>query len=282
MSTVAIVGAGEIGGATAQALASSDRVGRVVLIDPAGSLAAGKALDIQQSGPIAGTHVRLEGTDDPGRAIGCAACIIADRGAAGAGEWRGDEGTAILRQVMASVPDAPIVLAGARQADLLAYAVIEAGVPRTRIVGSAPAALASALAAVVALEARCSPSEVALTVLGSPPASFVVPWGEASIGGYALPQVLTPPQLSRIEARVAHLWPPGAYALGVAAALIVRAILSSSRRSHSVLAVLGGEFGVRNRVGVLPARLAPHGIAQTRTPELTPRERVQVQTALGG
>lgn len=281
MSIVAIVGAGEIGGATAHALATSDRVRRVLLIDPAGSIAAGKALDIQQSGAIAGTHVRLEGTDDPGRAAGCAACAIADR-AAGAGEWRGEEGAAMLRQIVSSVHEAPLVLAGTQQTDLIAYAVSEAGLQRERIIGSAPEALASAVAAIVALEARCSPTEVTLTVLGSPPAGFVVPWSDASIGGYALQQVLSAAQLNRIEARVGHLWPPGAYALGAAAARVVRAMIFSSRRSFSVLASLGGEFGVRNRVGIIPARLAPHGIAQTRTPELTPRERVRVEIALGG
>ncbi|OFW12693.1 MAG: hypothetical protein A3H29_07075 [Acidobacteria bacterium RIFCSPLOWO2_02_FULL_67_21] len=279
---MAIVGAGEIGGAAAHALAASDRVRRVLLIDPAGSIAAGKALDIQQAGAITGTHVRLEGTDDLGRAIGCAAYVIADRASGGRGEWRGDEGAAMLRTVIGSAQEAPIVLAGAQQADLLAYGVLEAGLHRRRILGSAPEALASALAAIVALEARCSPSEVALTVLGSPPAAFVVPWSEASIGGYALQQMLSPPQLSRIEARVARLWPPGAYALGAAAAGVIRAILFSSRRSCSVLASLGGEFGVRNRVGIVPAWLAPQGIAQTRTPALTPRERVQLEIALGG
>jgi malate/lactate dehydrogenase len=69
--------------------------------------------------------------------------------------------------------------------------------------------------------------------------------------------------------------------LGAAAAQVADAILHHSRRSFAVLTVLRGEFGVRNRVGTLPCTLASGGIAVVRVPTLTPRERVQVETALG-
>jgi len=147
---------------------------------------------------------------------------------------------------------------------------------------NSPEALVSAVTAIVAMEANCSPREVMLTVLGTPPSGFVVPWSEASIGGYALQDVLSQVQLTRVEARTARLWPPGPYALGAAAARVVEALVHASRRSFSVLTQLGGEFGVRNRPGSLPARLGPSGIVRTRVPELTTRERVRLQTALGG
>ena len=50
----------------------------------------------------------------------------------------------------------------------------------------------------------------------------------------------------------------------------------------SVLTVLGGEFGVRDRAGVLPCLLTPSGIAHVRLPDLNTRERVQLETALQG
>ena len=82
-------------------------------------------------------------------------------------------------------------------------------------------------------------------------------------------------------ARAARLWPPGPYALGAAAARVTEAMLHSSRRSYSVLTPLAGEFGVRDRIGTVPALLASHGVAHTRVPELNTRERVQLDTALG-
>jgi malate dehydrogenase len=279
MTTAALVGAGEIGGATAHALTASTHARRILLVDPAAAVAAGKALDLQQGGAIEGWHTRLDATDDLARVTGCDVCVVAD--AVGNGEWRGDAGLALVRRLLPYLGRAPIVFAGAQQTGLLAAAATELRIDPRRLIGSAPEAFVSAVTAIVAMEADCSPGDVRVTVLGAPPSGLVVAWSEASIGGYALGQVLAPVQLARLEARMAHLWPPGPSTLGAAAARVTAAILSSSRRSLCVLTQLGGEFGVRNRPGCLPARLGPRGIDGTRVPELTARERVQVQTALG-
>lgn len=280
MWTVAIIGAGELGGAIAQALASGDRIGRLLLIDAAGSVAAGKALDIRQMGAVDGFHTQLDGTDDPSRVTGCDVAIVADRFGTASREWQGDEGATMLAQLRPYLGDAPLVLAGADQEHLLLAAVRDAGFARRRVIGSAPAGFASAVTGIVALEARCSPREVALSVLGAA-GRFVIPWSEASIGGYALERVLTQVQLGRVDSRAARLWPPGAYTLGMAAARVTEALLESSRESFSVLTLLDGEFGVRDRVGTLPALLTTHGIALTRVPSLNARERTQLETALG-
>jgi malate dehydrogenase len=281
MSTVCIIGAGEIGGAVAHALARSERVSRVLLVDGEGTIAAGKALDIQQAGAVDGFHVRLDGTTDLSGAAGCAVHVVADRAGRPAAEWQGDDGLQMIVRLMTYAGEAPIVFAGAAQADLLRAAAREAHVARARLMGSSPEALISAARAVVAMEARCSPSEVDLTVLGTPPAGFVVPWSEASIGGYALERVLSQVQLARLDARIARLWPPGPFALGLAAARVASALVFHSRRAFSVLTVLGGEFGVRGRVGALPVHLSPAGITDTRVPTLNTRERVRLETALG-
>ena len=281
MSTVCIIGAGELGGATAHALARHERVRRVILIDDAAGVAAGKALDILQAGAIDRSRADLEGSADLSRVVGAAVCVIADRSGRTSSEWQGDEGLALLNRLAPYLGDSPIVFGGSAQASLLLTAAREVHIRRERLIGSAPEALCGAVKSMVALEAQCSPTEIGLTVLGAPPRGFVVPWSEASIGGHALERVLTQVQLSRIEGRVGHLWPPGPHALGLAAARVAEALLTTSRRTFSVLTVLGGEFGVRGRVGVLPAVLSTQGIVATRVPALNTRERVQVENALG-
>ena len=111
---------------------------------------------------------------------------------------------------------------------------------------------------------------------------FVVPWSEASIGGYALERVLTQVQLSRIEKRVAHLWPPGPFALGLAAARVTEALVSSARRTFSVLTVLGGEFGAAAGSACCQ-RSCPTGHRRHARagPEYAQRERSRSKTALG-
>jgi malate/lactate dehydrogenase len=281
VSTVCIIGAGELGGAVAHALARGGRVQRVIIIDDAAGVASGKALDIQQAGAIEGGHTRLEGSKDLSLAVGAAVCIIADRSGRTSSEWQGDEGLSMVRQLVGYLGDSPLVFGGSLQSELVLAAARELHIRRERLIGSAPEALAGAVKSMVAIEAQCSPTEIGLTVLGAPPRGLVVPWSEASIAGHALERVLTQVQLSRIEGRVAHLWPPGPHALGLAAARVAEAVLSSSRRTFSVLTLLGGEFGARGRVGILPTILSNQGIVATRVPALNTRERVQVENALG-
>jgi malate dehydrogenase len=279
MSTVAILGAGPLGGAVAHAIAERGLASRVLLIDPTGQIAAGKALDIQQAGAITGAATHLDGTTDMDRAIGCDVCVVADRGGPG-GEWRQDSLDTVTR-LARGLGAAPLVFAGAAQDALMRTLAVEAGVAPRRLLGSASEALAAAIRAVVAMELGCSATEVSLSVLGRPPAGVVVPWVEASIGGYGLEKVMSQAQLARVEARLPRLWPPGAYTLGLAAADVVGALLGSSRRPRSVLSVLDGEFGARRQVGTVPTFLGPSGILRTKVPILNTRERVQVETALG-
>jgi malate dehydrogenase len=281
VSTVCIIGAGELGGAIAHALARGGCARRVIIVDDAAGMAAGKALDIQQAGAIDGCHAHLEGTSDLSRVVGSAVCVIADRGGRTSNEWQGDDGLAMLTRLAPRAGDSPIVFAGPQQSSMLLAATREAHLKRERLIGSASVAFAGAVKAIVALEAQCSPTEIALTVLGAPLRGFVVPWSEASIGGYALQQVLSQVQLTRIEGRVGRLWPPGPHALGLAAARVTEALMASSRRTFDVLTVLEGEFGTRGRVGVLPVLLSQRGIVSTRVPALSTRERVQVENALG-
>ena len=64
MSSVAILGAGPIGSAIAHRLAERARFREIRFIDASVDVAAGKALDIRQSGPIAGVDADLTATGD--------------------------------------------------------------------------------------------------------------------------------------------------------------------------------------------------------------------------
>jgi len=279
MATIAIIGAGDVGGAVAQAIASRDCVARVLLIDANAAAAAGKALDIRQMGAVDGFHTRIEGTGELDRAIGCAACVVADRfGPAGA--EHDDDSASFVARLAAAAGDAPIVFAGAGQEALMLSAALDARIPRARILGSAAEAYRSAVAAMVALEARTSPDDISLAVVGAP-GHLVVPFNDATIGGYALERVLRQAQIAALEARLPRLWPPASYALGAAAARVVEAVVHDDRRTHHVFTVLDGELGVRRRVGALPAALGARGIQSLRVPPLDARDRVRLETTLG-
>jgi malate/lactate dehydrogenase len=278
MATASIIGAGELGGSVAHALAASATITRIVLVDDAGDVASGKALDIQQSLAITGSAARLDGTRDAGRVAGSTVCILASGARLPSSDG---DGLRVLTRVTPHLTDVPLVFAGADHAPWLLTAFRDLKIQRKRLIGSASEALAAAARSLVALEAHCSPSDVALGVLGAPQGGFLVPWSDASIGGYSVERVLTQVQLNRLDASVARLWPPGPYALGLAAARVAEAMVTPSRRRFNLLTVLEGEFGVKERVGVLPTIVSRLGIAHTRVPVLTTRDRVRVENVLG-
>ena len=99
MPFIAIVGCGPLGGALAHTLAGRDRVAEVRLIDPAGTMAQGKALDIQQSGPVEQFCTRLTHADAWAAVAGAEVIVFADDGATGR-EHAGETGLSVLREVV--------------------------------------------------------------------------------------------------------------------------------------------------------------------------------------
>jgi malate dehydrogenase len=278
MHEVAIVGAGELGGALAHVIARRDVARTVRLIDDKGRIAEGKALDIAQAAPVEGFATRLVGSTDPSTAAGAAVIALADR--AGGGEWQGEEALQLVQRLTRSTQTAIILCAGAAQRDVIEFAACELRVPRTRLLGSAPEALAAGARALVALAANTSPRDVALSVLGVPPAHVVIPWEEASLAGFALSRVIDEPTRRRLAAQVSALWPPGPYALASAATMAIEAMAGRCRRTASCFVAPDLSAGRRVRTAAMPVRLGPAGIAEVLIPRLSVVEKVALDNAM--
>lgn len=273
MSTVAILGAGDIGGAVAREIAALDLVSRIVIVDDLANVAAGKALDVAQSSPVDGYHTSLSGTNDVAAVVGAVAIVIADTP-------DDERGFSLLRRIAGLNQTAPVICAGVTHASIVEKAVNEAGVSRMRVFGSAPEALRSAVIAITAAEANAAPPDISLSVLGRPPQHIIVPWDEASIAGRSATNVLTAAQLARLDARIARLWPPGPYALASAAARIVRTALTRSPRVHAALVAVTRDEGMPGRSAMMPVTLDSKGIAALVPPAMSTRDRVRFETTM--
>src|SRR5687767_11844602 len=104
MSDVAILGAGELGGALAHLLARKHVVRAVRLVDGAGRIAAGKALDIAQAAPIEGHATTVEGATDIMAAAGARVVVIADP--AGKTDQQTSDPLALLKRAIQASPNA--------------------------------------------------------------------------------------------------------------------------------------------------------------------------------
>jgi malate dehydrogenase len=281
MHEVAIIGAGELGGAIAHRLATCGVVSTVCLVDGAGSIAAGKALDIMQAAPIERFATRVSGSADVAAVTGAHIVVIADHAAGG--EWM-DEDALLLLKGLSGSKAAPLILcSGAGHRELIERGVREAGVPRTRLFGSAPEALASAIRSIVAIESGGSPLDVALTVLGIPPLHTIVPWEDATIGGLSAVHTLDTPARRRIERNVAEaegVWPPGPHALAAAAVKAIEIVLGRSRQVMSCFVGPDDSAGRRMRAAAFPTRLGREGIERVEIPQLNTHDRVAFDNAI--
>ena len=238
MREVAIIGAGDLGGAVTQALARSNLVHSVRLIDEAARAAAGKALDIAESAPVEGFSTQVSGGADVSMA------------------------------------------AGASQRELVERGVRELKFARTRLFGSAPESLAGAARALVALAVNGSPREIALSVLGVPPGHIVIPWSEATVGGFALTRLVDEPTRRRLSARINALWPTGPYALAAAATAAIDCMVGRSRRMASAFVAPDDSMGTLARAAAMPVRLGPAGIIEVIWPSLNAVEQVALDNAM--
>ncbi len=279
MRSIVILGAGELGGALARQLAAADVVLRVVLVDESRPVAEGKALDIREAAPVDRYATIVEGTADESAVLGADAVVFADRAVAPA-EWQDDQGVALVGRVAHLNQVAMLLCASAGHLPVIERGVRELGIARHRLIGSAPEGLRSAVISMIALEADCAPSEVCVTVVGRPPGHIIVPWDDSSIAGRRATEVLSPPAITRLDARLPRLWPPGPLTLASAATRMLVAAARRGRQSMSAFVAVTREEGDRDRVGMLPVIVAANGVRTVLAPSLSTRDRVRLDTAL--
>src|SRR5256885_4246160 len=110
MDRVVVLGAGELGGLLAHALAARAVAQEICLVDEQGRVAEGKALDIMQAAPIEGFSATVVGSSDLSAVGGAAIVVMAD--SSGGSEFQGDAALALLKRVRDFSPKSLVVCAG--------------------------------------------------------------------------------------------------------------------------------------------------------------------------
>src|SRR6478672_7767273 len=139
-SKVTVVGAGNVGGTTAQRLAEKNYCD-VVLVDIVEGLPQGKALDILQSGPIYGYDSSLIGTNGYEETSGSDVVVITSGIARKPGMSRDDLlrtnmgiVSSVTEQVIAGSPNAILIIVS-NPLDAMCHAAYDvANFPRERVI----------------------------------------------------------------------------------------------------------------------------------------------------
>tara|TARA_B100001123_G_scaffold450778_1_gene623673 strand:- start:54538 stop:55383 length:846 start_codon:yes stop_codon:yes gene_type:complete len=278
VSEIAIVGVNTLGGSLAHKIATRGRFDRISLIDTGEDIAAGTALDIQQTAAIEPFQTTITSHTDLSYATQADVVVLTQDLLSQENE---NSAIATLAELGRINRQAVFLCASHTHRNIVNRGALESGIARQRLIGTAPAAIKPALQALIALELNTSPSEISLAVLGTPPEHIVIPWNSATVGGLALKYQFSLNNFSRFKSRTKLLWPPGPYAIASVTTRICEAVISGAPlKKVTCFVELNGEFGVKGSTTAVPIDIDRTGITNIVEPVLTQQERTQLGTAL--
>jgi len=285
---ISVIGAGNVGGTTAQRIAEKN-LADVVLLDVKEGMAKGKALDIMESAPLCGFDVHVVGTAEYDVTAGSDLVVISSGVPRKPGMSRDDllrinAGIvqSVTREVAKRSPDA-ILIVVSNPLDAMTYAACrESGFPPHRVMGMAGALDSARLRAFIALELGVSMTNVHALVLGGHGDTMVPLMRYTTVGGIPVDQLMSTDRLDALVKRtrdggaeIVSLLQTGSayYAPSAAVVEMVEAIFADQHKVIASAAYCNGEYGIRGVYVGVPARLGLRGIEAVVEVELTPTER---------
>ena len=277
---IALIGAGQIGGTLAH-LAAIKELGDVVLFDIAEGTPQGKALDIAESGPVAGFDVSLKGANDYAAIAGADVCIVTAGVPRKPGMSR-DDLLGINLKVMKSVgegiaanaPDA-FVICITNPLDAMVWALQKySGLPAAKVCGMAGVLDSARFRHFLADEMGVSMRDVTAFVLGGHGDTMVPSVRYSTVGGIPLPDLVQMGWMTqeRLDAIVQRTRDGGAeivgllktgsafYAPATAAIEMAEAYLKDQKRVLPCAAHLDGQFGLKDTYVGVPTVIGAGGI----------------------
>jgi malate dehydrogenase len=289
---VTVVGAGNVGATTAQRIVEAD-LADVVMVDVAGDLAAGKALDMMESAPILGWNARLEGGSDYAPTAGSQVCVITAGLARKPGMSRDDllaKNTDILREVVSELvrysPDTILIVVTNPLDAMCEVTRRVSGFPRERVFGMAGVLDAGRMRWFIADALKVSVEDVDAFVLGGHGDTMVPLPRYATVNGIPLPQLLAAEQIEAINQRtrnggaeIVNYYKQGSayYAPSAAAFEMVAAVLQDKKKILPCAVLLQGEYGLSGLFVGVPAKLGRRGVEQVIELELTADEKAELE-----
>lgn len=289
MSKVTVVGAGNVGATCANVLVTQSIADEVVLIDIKEGLAEGKAMDIMQTANILGLNSRLTGvTNDYEKTAGSDMVVITSGIPRKPGMTREEligVNAGIVKSVTESVlkysPNA-IILCVSNPMDTMTYLIHKiSGLPKNRIIGMGGALDSARFKYFLSLALAANATEVEGIVIGGHGDTTMIPLVRyAAYRGVPASNYISAEQLKTVAAdtmvggaTLTKLLGTSAWmAPGAAAAQVVSAVLSDSKKLISCSALLDGEYGEKDLCIGVPCILGKNGIEKIVKFELTDEE----------
>lgn len=290
---ITVVGAGNVGASCAAWMAERD-LGDIVLLDiPATKdMPKGKALDLQQVGPISGYNSHLNGTTDYSDTANSDVCVITAGVPRKPGMSREDlvainQGIVadVTKKIVASSPNV-ILIVVTNPLDTMCYVAYKAsGLPKHRVIGQAGVLDSARMRTFLAAAADVAVENVHAAVIGGHGDEMVPLVRYSTIAGVPISSILKAEQVDAIVERtrkgggelVNLLGVSAWYAPGAAAGSMVEAILRDKKLVVPCSAYLEGEYGLKGMYFGVYSKLGRKGLEQVIEIPLDARERTLVE-----
>ncbi|PIC99922.1 malate dehydrogenase [Sporosarcina sp. P29] len=274
---ITVIGAGNTGSTVALLLAQKE-LGDIVLVDvpTLENAAKGKALDIQQSGPIQGTNSKIVSTSNY-EDIRDSDFVIITAGIARKPGMSRDELVTTNTKIMQDVSEkiayyAPecYVLVLSNPVDAMTYVCYKTtGFSKNRVIGQSGVLDTARFNTFVAMELKISVEDVSGFVLGGHGDDMVPLIQYSHVGGIPLDKLISSEKIQKIVERtrkgggeIVSLLGQGSAYYAPAAALVqmAEAILLDKKRILPAIAYLDGEYGFKDIYFGVPTILGGSGI----------------------
>jgi malate dehydrogenase len=288
---ITVVGAGNVGATTAQRLAERDYAD-VVLVDIVEGLPQGKALDLNETGPVVGFEPNVVGTNGYDETAGSDICVITSGIARKPGMSRDDLLTTnqkivgdVTRELVSRSPETILIVVTNPLDAMCQVALKESGFPRERVIGMAGVLDSARFRTFLAWELGVSVRDVTGFVLGGHGDQMVPVVSYTNVAGIPVSDLIPADRLAEIVQRtrdggaeVVKLLKSGSayYAPSASVCEMVDSIVLDQKRVLPCAAHLNGEFGLDGIFMGVPCRLGASGLEEIIKIELSDDERQQL------
>ena len=289
---VSVIGAGNVG-ATAAFHVAQQGYADVVLLDlpddltlerprKTGSMAVGKALDLNQVSPIVGYDSRVTGTSNYADTAGSDVVVITSGRPRSPGMSRedllavnADIVESVAKQAVKESPNAVYIIVS-NPLDAMCHVALKAtGLPSKQIVGQAGVLDSTRYRNYIAAQLKVSVEDVQAYVLGGHGDQMVPVRSLTTVGGIPIQKFVDAGRLSadtlqKIEDDTRQgggiltglIGTSAWYAPGVASAEMVEAVLLDRRRIIACTVLLSGEYGINGLYFGAPTMLGANGVEE--------------------
>jgi malate dehydrogenase len=284
---VTIVGAGNVGATAAQEIGRRDYA-NVVLVDIKEGLPQGKALDIDEAGPVLGYEPTVTGSNGYDETAGSDVVVITAGLPRKPGMSRDDLVTtneqivgSVTREAVERSPGAILIVVSNPLDAMCHVAKNVSDWPRERVFGMAGILDTARFSTFISQETGTSAKDVTAMVLGGHGDQMVPVVSATTVGGVPLTKLASPEQIDAMVERtrkgggeiVELLGTSAWYAPGAAVAQMVDAVMLDQKRVLPCTVLLQGEYGIDDLYMGVPVQLGAGGIEAIFELELTEPER---------